>query len=214
MGDSSGFFQNLEPKELQKQLKHVSFYLKWLDFGKATIAVIVVCLIAVVVLVPLFQPDEEGFRIPITQDTEELVTIEKPVMKNPRYESVDNDNHPYTVRAREAIQLDEESVQLNIINADIELDNRLWMALTADTGRFLIDGQVLDLHNHVQLIANNGYELRTSYALVNMKQGKIKGNKGVEGQGQLGYIKADNFLFEADAKRVLFTDNVTMKIYP
>lgn len=207
------YLDALDSGELQRRLSRIPLYLRLLSFGKISIAAAVMLMVLMVVIVPLLKPEEEGLRIAIEQSDEPL-SVDKPVMKNPRFESVDKDNNPYTVRAREAVQESEDTVLMRKINADIELDNDLWLALTAHAGRFQMQRQQLQLSKAVQLIANNGYELRSPEVWVDMKRGTVSSEAGVAGQGPFGKLKAERFLIESAAKRMLFTNGVQLTIFP
>lgn len=210
------FLNQLEPREMQRQLGRVPAYIRWVGRSKIALGVIVLLLVGFVVIIPLLKPAEEGLRIDIINTPAELQNqpTEKPVMKNPRYESVDADNQPFTIRALEAVQQDEATVLLNKINADIALSSGLWLALSSQKGQLDINAQRLLLQDKVHLIASNGYEMRAPEAYVDIKRGIALGEQGVEGQGPLGTIHADKFTIEGNDQRVLFQNNVKLTIYP
>jgi len=215
VSDEKGFLNQLDPQEVERKLSNIPLYIRMTSFGKIAIGLIVVLLIAAVVIAPFMKTEDEGMRIALMQTvTSDASLAEKPIMKNPRFESVDGANQPYTVRAKEAIQQDEERVALNAINADVALNNGLWLALSAQKGVLDIPAQKLQLDDKVHLIASNGYELHSPSAYVDMKTSRAQGTEGIEGQGPMGNIKSDEFLIEGDSQRVLFTKNVQLKIYP
>lgn len=209
----SGFLNQLEPKEIQRQLSRIPLYIRLLSLGKLAAGGLVVLLVAVVVLVPFLKSEDDGVRIALTQQPL-VASADKPVMKNPRFESVDGANQPYTVRALEAVQQDESRVILSKINADVALNSGLWLALSAEQGEMDITKQALVLNEKVHVIASNGYELRAPQAYVDIKTSRATGTKGVEGQGPMGNIRADEFLIEGESQRVLFEKNVKLTIYP
>ncbi len=213
MSDNKGFLNQLEPHELERKLNRIPLYIRMTVLGKVFIGVVVLVLIAAVVIVPILKPEDEGLRIALTQPASSNATAENPVMKNPRYESVDGANQPFTVRAKEAVQQDETRVALNEVSADVALNSGLWLALSATKGVLDITHQKLELNDKVHLIASNGYELRTASAAVDMKANRAMGTQGIEGQGPMGNIESDEFLIEGDSQRVLFKNNVKLKIY-
>ena len=213
MSAEKSFLNQLETQEVERKLNRIPAYIRLLSFGKLAIGAMVLILIAAVVVVPFVKSEDDGVRIALTQ-VDEATKVTRPIMKNPRYESVDGDGQPFTIRAHEAMQMDESNVQLNQIKADVSMNNGMWLALTAKQGKLDIDAQKMQLTQQVHLIANNGYELRTEKLNVDMKTSRAYGNQPVSGQGPMGHIKADEFLIEGEASRVLFTDNVKLVIYP
>ncbi len=209
----SGLLNQLEPSEVEHRLKRIPVYTRLLNIGKISLGMMVLLLIAAVVVVPFLKPEEEGVRIALTQVPVES-NGEKPVMKNPRYESVDGDNQPFTIRASEAVQQDESEVLLRKIKADVALNNGLWLALSAATGVLEITAQKMFLKEKVHLIASNGYELNSNKVYVDMKQSMVRSNAGVSGQGPMGNVVANEFLIEGSSQRVLFENNVKLTIYP
>ena len=213
MTDDKGFLSQIDAQELEKQLNRIPLYLKATSLGKISIGVMVLLLIAAVVVVPFLKPADEGLRIALAQ-TSPTTKAEKPIMKNPRYESVDGSNQPYTIRAKQAMQIDEESVKLDKLKADVTLNSGMWLNLSANHGELNITSQKLILNEKVHIIASNGYELHAPKAYVNMKQALAAGTTGVSGQGPMGKIRADEFLIEGERLRLLFEKNVKLVIYP
>ncbi|MDG1286505.1 MAG: LPS export ABC transporter periplasmic protein LptC [Rickettsiales bacterium] len=209
----SGLLNQLEPQEVERQLSRIPIYLRLLSMSKLALGVVVILLIAAVVVVPFIKSEDEGVRIALTQTPIES-SAEKPVMKNPRYESVDGDNQPFTIRASEAIQKDESEVLLKQVKADVALNNGLWLALSAASGVLEITAQKMFLNEKVHLIASNGYELQSDKVYVDMKRNLVRSHTGVSGQGLMGNVTADEFLIEGNSQRVLFEKNVKLKIFP
>lgn len=214
MSAEKGFLSQIEPHELERKLKRIPLYIRMTSWGKIAIGVMVLVLIAAVVIVPFMKPEDEGMRIALMQSANSNIIVENPIMKNPRFESVDGANQPYTVRAKEAVQQDASHVMLNKINADVALNNGLWIALSAQKGVLNVEQEKLKLNDKVHLIASNGYELRSPSAYVDMKHSRVQSMEGIEGQGPMGNIKSDEFLIEGDSRRVLFEKNVKLTIYP
>lgn len=204
---------HFEPQEIERQLMRIPFYVRFSSISKLALGVMVIAMIMMVVVLPFLQPDDEGFRLAIPQDTT-LKAGDNPVMKNPRFESVDAKNQPFTIRALQAIQLDADRVELQKINADVSLNSGLWLALQAQKGVLNITTSQMELNDQVQLFASNGYELRTPKAMIDMKANHASSDQGVKGQGPLGSIKADSFLIEGQKQRLLFNRNVKLVIYP
>lgn len=215
MSDEKGFLEQFDPQDLEQRLERIPTYLRITSMGKFIVGFLVVFLVAAVIVLPFLNPEDEGVRIALLQDGDMKTALaEKPVMQNPRFESVDGANQPYTVRAKEAVQQDESLVVLNSINADVTLNSGLWLALSAQQGELDLTGQKLKLVEKVHLIASNGYELRSPNAYVDMKASKASGSKGIAGQGPMGNIEAQEFLIEGDSQRVLFEKDVKLIIYP
>jgi len=207
------FIRNASDSALEAQLRSIAHYRRSLSFGKLTIAGIVALMILGVGLTPLLRSSEDSVYLTVNQAGKQ-VSASKPVMKNPHFESIDARDQPYTVRAKQAIQEDSQTVSLQKITADIAMQSGLWVALTSDTGRLNMEAQMLQLKDNVQLFANNGYEFHSSELQIQLRDSVASTNQGVRAHGPLGTIHAQSFQIEGKAKQLRFTQNVKLVIYP
>ena len=150
-------------------------------------------LIALVVIWPQFQPGTEVFRLGLygleTQDSGESAASQWPLQRHRPPEPelfAERQFHPSggeefkPRRPRES-------------KADIMLDNGSWLALTAKTGQFHKESQILELSGSVNLFHDAGYEFRTQNAHFSLAKGTAGGNSPIEGQGPFGLLHASGF---------------------
>lgn len=123
------------------------------------------------------------------------------MMIKPKLSGVDASGNPYVVTAEEAIQdpHDNKRAQLRHIQADMTLKNGQWLNLTATRGSIDETRQKLRLEGAIDVYSDNGYELHTSVADVDMRSGIIVGSAPASGQGPLGTFRSDRFIIDRDA---------------
>ena len=61
---------------------------------------------------------------------------------------------------------------------------------------------------------DGGYEFRSDYAQVDIKEGAAYGDSPVEGQGPMGTLTADSFNITERGKVIRFNGSVKMTLYP
>ena len=114
-------------------------------------------------------------------------------LSNARYQGVDDKNQPYTVTADKVRQedLDSSFVNLEGPKADIMMADQSWAAVTALTGVFNREDQILSLAGNVNFFHDLGYEIRTESAQLDIVRGQAHGKEHVEGQGPFGQFDAE-----------------------
>ncbi|WP_425406820.1 LPS export ABC transporter periplasmic protein LptC [Hwanghaeella sp.] len=137
-------------------------------------------------------------------------------LSNARYQGVDDKNQPYTVTADKVRQenLDSNFVNLEGPKADIMMTDQSWAAVTALTGVFNREAQILDLAGNVNFFHDLGYEIRTESAQLDIVEGHAVGDVHVEGQGPFGQFVAEGFEVFDRGARVLLTGKSRLLIYP
>jgi lipopolysaccharide export system protein LptC len=103
-------------------------------------------------------------------------------------------------------------VSLEGPKADMTLNSGAWIALTADTGVYLTQPQLLDLFGDVKLFHDRGYDLSTESAHVDLKAGTAEGHEPVEGQGVLGDVTAQGFRLEDHGAVIVFTGKAKLHL--
>ena len=189
-------------------------YSIFVGFMKMLLPAVAVALILLVVAWPKFVFDDNRFRLSISKLGPEQA--ESLTMLNARFDGVDEENRPYTLTADMATQSEREKdlVDLELPKADITLPDGTWLALTAQQGQYRRERQVLDLAGSVSLFHDQGFELRTESARVDLKNGTASGNQPVQGQGETGLIDAEGFRVYDRGERIVFTGKSHMFIFP
>ncbi len=179
-------------------------YSVFVGFMKVLLPATAAALILLVLAWPQFTIEEEGFRLSVSKLAPGQA--ESLTMLNARFEGLDENDRPYTVTADIATQseTDQDLVTLERPKADITLADGTWLALTAKSGEFHKDTQVLDLTGSVNLFHDKGFELRTEAARVRLDEGIAEGAQPVEGQGSIGTIQAEGFRVLDRGARIFF----------
>lgn len=146
-------------------------------------------------------PTKVGFKGAVgVEDLENLR------MLAPRMLGRDSKEQPYTVTAEQATQAAGSSDETDLVRpkGDIQLDSGAWVALTADTGKYNKQSQLLHLEGNVNVFHDSGYELQTLRADVDLDKGNAQGDDPVVGQGPDSELQGEGFrLYNKGAKIVV-----------
>lgn len=189
-------------------------YSVFVGFMKVLLPATAAALMLLVLAWPQFNLEEEGFRLSVSKLAPGQA--ESLTMLNARFEGLDANDRPYTVTADIATQSesDKDLVALERPKADITLADGTWLALTAKSGEFRKEDQVLDLTGSVNLFHDKGFELRTESARVRLDEGIAEGTQPVEGQGSIGTIRAEGFRVLDRGARIFFLGRSHLVIEP
>ena len=137
-------------------------------------------------------------------------------MLNARFDGYDEQGRPFSVSADEASQPSSirDIVDLSLPKGDILLNDGTWLALTAKNGQYDRQGKTLDLEGAVNLFHDQGFELRTATAAIDLEGGTAEGSDPVEGQGPFGILNSDGFRVENHGERIIFTGRSRMILHP
>jgi lipopolysaccharide export system protein LptC len=105
---------------------------------------------------------------------------------NPRFESKDNKQQPFTLTAKRAFQNDPTQKALITLEkpfADIILNGGNWVAGEAETGLFNQDNQDLKMEGGVRLFHDDGYEIKMPSLLLNLADGIASATGDIAGAG-------------------------------
>lgn len=157
---------------------------------------------------------ETGFRVGVSDLS--LEDAESLTMLNPRFDGSDADNQPYRLTADLATQRpgDENVIDLEQPAGDLTLKSGTWLALTARSGQYRKDQEVLDLAGDVSLFHDDGFELRSDSAQIDLGRGTARGDQPVEGQGSAGLISGQGFEVLDRGDRIIFTGKSRLVLYP
>ncbi len=180
-------------------------YSLWVSFLKLALPAIAAGLVMLVFLWPQLNPNNSRFRLtPMRVGIEDF---QDQRLVNPRYTGVDANNQPFAVTAAAATQASttDETLNLQDPKADITLSNGTWLALIAEAGAYNQKAQSLELLGSVSLFHDQGYEVSTSRASIDLAAGTAQGNEAVSGHGPAGMIEAEGFRLFDKGERILFT---------
>ncbi len=184
-------------------LSSIGRYTKFVLFSKMFLGLMSAGLIAVIIILPVLNSDKEGLRIAFS--TVKGKDDALPMMTNPRFQGVDDDNQPYTITADSALQHDEHTIILDNIHADVFMQDQSWISLQAPEGTLNRTEKDLQLSGGVQLFHDEGYEFVAETVHVDMNSQIATSDTVVAGQGPVGDLKAEGFTWH-NTDRVIFFD--------
>jgi hypothetical protein len=82
------------------------------------------------------------------------------------------------------------------VQADLSLKNGQWMNASAPHGTLDADSQKLSLSGAIAVFTDQGYEIHTDLAYIDLARGTAVGPHHVTGQGPSGTFEADRFRIE------------------
>ncbi|MFQ6018328.1 MAG: LPS export ABC transporter periplasmic protein LptC [Kiloniellaceae bacterium] len=189
-------------------------YSAFVGLMKVALPATAAALILLVVAWPQFVFEDDRFRLSVSKLAPEQA--QSLTMLNARYEGIDAKNQPYTITADMATRSmsDEDLIELQLPKADITLDDGTWLALNARTGYYRRESRLLDLAGSVNLFHDQGFEMRTEAARIDLDKGTANGAQAVEGQGAFGFINAEGFRVLDRGARIFFTGATRLIVLP
>jgi lipopolysaccharide export system protein LptC len=137
-------------------------------------------------------------------------------MTKPRLTGTDHNGNPFLITADAAVQ-DPANVRratLKAVEADLTLDKGRWLNATAVKGFVDMDKGALALTGGIAIYSDDGYELHTARADVDLKKGIFKGPVEVTGHGPAGTLHADTFEVDRVTSQIVLQGHVQMTILP
>ncbi len=160
--------------------------------------------------------------VPRQSDKLSLATKEIGILANdltmtkPRLTGADHKGNPFVVTAESAVQ-DPRNVRhatLNKVEADVTLEKNRWLNATAAQGFVDIDHGTLKLDGGIAVYSDDGYEIHTARANVDLKKGLFQGPVAVTGHGPMGSFRADTFEVDRQTSQIELHGHVQMTLEP
>ncbi|MSO71409.1 MAG: LPS export ABC transporter periplasmic protein LptC [Alphaproteobacteria bacterium] len=166
---------------------------------------VALALLALIAAWPSLRQIEDVVRLKIDGAA---IAAADPRMIAPRLLGMDRGEQPFTVTAKTAARIPSadgrEVYELVQPKADITMKDGTWLALSADTGVFQRDQQVLELFDNVNLYQDQGYEFTTTNARIDLAQRIVTGDQPVHGVGPFGQVEAEGFRIGDHGQRFEF----------
>jgi lipopolysaccharide export system protein LptC len=193
-------------------LDSLKVYTHFVLASKLMLSLLVIMVLVFMVAIPLIAKQKTGVRVAFgaIEEKEEL----PPIMMNPRFQGVDNNNQAYLVTASTALQTDNTTVTLEEVTADLTTNDNAWLALIAKQGILDLDAQSLLLQGDVQFYHDSGSEMRTEQVRLDFSNMVAVGDSPVQMQGDFGHIQANRFTILDRGDRMIFTDHVYVLLSP
>ena len=152
-------------------------------------------------LTPLWESVRLGFPAIDMREARELRMV------NLRYGGLDRYNRPYVVTAAIGRQVPDRNdvMALERPKAVMTVHGGASVVLTAATGIYQSQAQLLDLFADVNLIHENGTRFVTQRAHANLSDNSAEGHDPVEGHGPSGDIAGEGFRILSKGETIIFT---------
>ncbi len=188
-------------------------YSRFVTVMKRALPITAALLIAVVIVYALIPRQSDKLSL----ETKSIGIIENDLaMLKPRLSGADRKGHPFVVTADSATQEGANVHRARLVNvqADLTLDKDRWLNATAAKGFVDMDKNWLSLTGGIAVFSDDGYELHTARADVDLKQGLFRGNAEVTGHGPAGTLRADTFEVDRLTSQLVLSGHVQMTILP
>ena len=157
----------------------------------------------------------EDVRNPIIAPNITAADLEELKMTRPRYMGTDSTGRPVTITAQAMTQSNEsEPVLLERPEADMELQDGGWVAIKSDTGLYDAVTERLDLFGSVQIYHDDGFELASDTAHLELDNQYAFTETRVFGQGPTGQIESEGLQIHEAGKRLYFTGKAILIFNP
>jgi lipopolysaccharide export system protein LptC len=135
-------------------------------------------------------------------------------MIDPRYSGADRLGRPFVVTAAVGRQVPDRQdlVSLETPRADMKTHGGVDIVVTAATGIYQSQAQLLDLFGQVTLVHQNGTRFATDTARVDVANNTAEGSDPVAGDGPSGDIKAEGFRLLDKGDTIIFTGKSDMHL--
>lgn len=189
-------------------------YSRFVSTMRVALPLVAGMIVALVVAWPEIEENRQGFELGISQ----LSVHDKGGQQivNPRFTGTDRNRRPYSVTADSAAQAKEASGQIDLAfpKADLTARNGTWIAVSAASGRYDRQAETLLLKGGVDMFHDQGYELHTPSARVDLAQGRASGDQPVRGQGPFGTLQGTGFRVWDSGRRLLIAGKSRIVLHP
>lgn len=140
----------------------------------------------------------------------------KLVMANPNMDGFTKDERPFRVTAVRAIQdlAVQDSLELESLSADVELEGGQSARLTSPTGMFDSNSNTLVLPSEALITTSDGLQATMGQANVNIQNGSVTATNSVRIVNPESLITAEAMQIEDGGKRIVFEENVRLVLKP
>lgn len=167
---------------------------------------------ALMVITPLSPRGEVSFLL----DRNKVAVIDDRLsVDNAMYRGQDNLGRPFSLQAGEAVQRSsrEGVVRMTDLVARILLDDGP-ARLSAQSGAYTIDSEVMRVFGPVTLNAADGYRMVTRDVSIDLKAKRMVGAGGVDGAIPAGTFSANRLVADLSARTITLDGNARLRMVP
>jgi len=189
-------------------------YSRFVGLMKVLLPAAAAALLGLIVVWPRIAPTHRE-RIPVSFLQSDAARVDTLSIRNPRYYGTDDKNLPFTITADVATQLDPQNsvVTLEKPIADLERGDRAGIVVDAQVGFYRQKDDTLDLMGRVDFFRDDGYELHTEAARLEIAKGAATGDQPVQGQGPTGQLQGEGFVMTERGRTILVTGRSKAVLY-
>lgn len=199
----------------REAIAHIgAHYSRFVGFMKIALPLGAAALIGTLVAWPDPYQRGEGFQISMAEFSRG--ESGEPGLESVRYVGKDDRNQPFVITASRVVPnaKDPERFALRDLKADIKLKDGIWITLIADSGTYQRDLSRLVLAGQVSIYSDEGIEIRTPTAEIDLAKGHASGDQSVHGQGPFGNLDAASFRLIDKGERIIFEGDVSLIVFP
>lgn len=170
----------------------------------AKIVLPIVAMVLVALVIFWSRANLQFIRLQISETEIAPEDIDAVSMENARFAGSDDRNRRFLITAAVATQAigDENTIDLQRIEANIVLANGSKVVIDADKGVYERDSKQLRLMGAVRLNHDRGYVLNTTSASIDLKEKTASGDAPVSGTGPDGEVNAEGFRVADDGNLI------------
>lgn len=201
--------QRKAEKNKYRSARRYSERVRWLKIGLPVIgAIFIIVFISLAIASQFIQTPLGVAAIDLTDG--------QVVMDRPKLSGFTASDSEYEIVAEKALQdLDNpKKVLLEKIGATLTLEDGNIVSVDANTGKFDVEGEQLNLGAGVRIHMSAGYTAELEDATIDMKGGILSSNSPIFIKSQLGEIRANSILVRDNGEYILFEDRVRMTVQP
>ena len=183
---------------------------RWL---RLTIPIAIVGGLVATILITYFNPARMLQALPVNLD-KLVVSGTKITMEKPRLSGFTKDQRPYEFTAEAAAQdlRKPDVVELQKINAKVQMEDKGTMRMTAISGVYDTKKESLKLEQQILLSSDTGYKGRLTEAVVDTKSGDVVSEKPVELEMMQGILNANRMNITNSGEVIRFENGVSMTV--
>jgi hypothetical protein len=191
-------------REVDSLFARLGRYTRFVVYGKWSLAVVAMLLMATLIIWPLVTKDTSGIRVSFVDKKTVKAPPTSPVMSNPEYSGNGSNGQQYKIVGKTATQKTTNLVIIEGVEASLTKQDGSWNILTAERAEYLQDKKTIDLFGNVTVVDAQGSSFITSHATIDVQQSRIYGKERITGEGKMGKLGASGFEIINNGERITF----------